>query len=108
MRDAFWLAGMQGGFKALLDCIKQFSEADFTDDLKAFDVPALIADGDDDQIVPIANAALRSVELVKNAELKIYKGGSHGLGQPHASCSSSSSSSRPNCCASSSYSKISA
>ncbi len=84
VREAFWLAGMQGGFKALLDCIKQFSETDFTEDLKKFNVPTLIAHGDDDQIVPIANAALRSVELVKNAELKVYKGGSHGLAQIQA------------------------
>ncbi|MDE1897375.1 MAG: alpha/beta hydrolase, partial [Rhodospirillales bacterium] len=84
VRDAFWLAGMQGGIKALLDCIKQFSETDFTEDLKKFNVPTLIAHGDDDQIVPIANAALRSVEFVRNAELKIYKGGSHGLAQIQA------------------------
>jgi non-heme chloroperoxidase len=84
VREAFWLAGMQGGFKALLDCIKQFSETDFTEDLRKFNVPTLIAHGDDDQIVPIANAALRSAEFVKNAELRIYKGGSHGLAQIQA------------------------
>jgi non-heme chloroperoxidase len=71
-------------FKAVLDCIKQFSETDFTEDLKKIDVPVLIAHGDDDQIVPIANSALRSAEFVKNATLKIYKGGSHGLAQIQA------------------------
>ncbi|EKN00213.1 alpha/beta fold hydrolase [Acidocella sp. MX-AZ02] len=84
VREAFWLAGMQGGIKALLDCIKQFSETDFTEDLKAIDVPTLIAHGDDDQIVPIGNSALRSVNFVKGAELKIYAGGSHGLAQIQA------------------------
>jgi non-heme chloroperoxidase len=84
VRDAFWLAGMQAGFKPVLDCIKQFSETDFTEDLKKIDVPTLIAHGDDDQIVPIANAALRSVEFVKNATLKIYPGGAHGLAQIQA------------------------
>jgi non-heme chloroperoxidase len=77
--DAFWLQGMQGGIKGELDCIKQFSETDFTEDLKKFDVPTLIAHGDDDQIVPIAAAALKSAKLVKNATLKIYKGAPHGL-----------------------------
>ena len=77
--DAFWLQGMQGGIKGELDCIKQFSETDFSEDLKKFDVPTLIAHGDDDQIVPIATSALLSVKLVKNATLKIYPGGPHGL-----------------------------
>lgn len=84
--DAFWLQGMQGGIKGELDCIKQFSETDFTEDLKKFDVPTLIAHGDDDQIVPIATSALLSAKLVKGATLKIYEGGSHGLAtsQPEA------------------------
>ena len=77
--DAFWLQGMQGGIKSVLDCIKQFSETDFTEDLKRFDVPTLIAHGDDDQIVPIGASALLSAKLVKNATLKIYPGGPHGL-----------------------------
>lgn len=77
--DAFWLQGMQGGIKGVYDCIAQFSETDFTEDLKRFDVPTLIAHGDDDQIVPIAASALLSSKLVKGATLKIYPGGAHGL-----------------------------
>jgi non-heme chloroperoxidase len=79
LRDSFWLQGMQAGFKGVFDCIKAFSETDFTDDLKKFDVPTLIIHGDDDQIVPIGASALLSVKLIKNAELKIYKGGAHGI-----------------------------
>jgi len=82
--DAFWLMGMQGGIKGELDCIQQFSETDFTDDLKAFDVPTLIAHGDDDQIVPIEASAALSAKLVRNATLKIYRGGSHGLAMTQA------------------------
>ncbi len=82
--DAFWLQGMQGSLKSELDCIKQFSETDFTEDLKRFDVPTLIAHGDDDQIVPIGASALRSAKLVKNATLKIYRGGPHGLATTRA------------------------
>lgn len=81
IRDSFWLQGMMGGFKGQLDCIKQFSETDFTEDLKKIDVPTLIAHGDDDQIVPIGAAALLSAKLVPNATLKIYPGGGHGLAQ---------------------------
>ena len=77
--DAFWLQGMQGGIKGVFDCIKQFSETDFTEDLKKFDVPTLIVHGDDDQVVPIAVSALVSSKLVKDATLKIYKGAPHGL-----------------------------
>ncbi len=77
--DSFWLQGMQAGFKSVLDCIKQFSETDFTEDLKKFDVPTLIAHGDDDQIVPIGAAALLSSKLVKDATLKVYPGAPHGL-----------------------------
>ena len=77
--DAFWLQGMQGGLKGQLDCIKQFSETDFTDDLRRFDVPTLIAHGDDDQIVPIATSALRSAKLVRDAVLRVYPAGPHGL-----------------------------
>jgi len=79
VRDAFWFLGMQGGLKNELDCIKAFSETDFTEDLKKFDVPTLIIHGDDDQIVPIGPSAHASSKLVKRASLKIYPGGSHGL-----------------------------
>lgn len=79
VRDSFWLQGMLGGHKGLLDCIKQFSETDFTEDLKKFDIPTWIAHGDDDQIVPIGASGLLSAKLVKGATLKIYPGGSHGL-----------------------------
>jgi non-heme chloroperoxidase len=79
MKDSFWLQGMQGGLKGQLDCIKQFSETDFTEDLKAVDVPTLIIHGDDDQMVPIGASALASVKLVKHATLVIYEDGSHGL-----------------------------
>ena len=75
VRDAFWLQGMQGGLKNELDCIKAFSETDFTEDLKKFDVPTLIIHGDDDQIVPIGASAHASSKLVKHATLKIYPGG---------------------------------
>jgi non-heme chloroperoxidase len=81
IRDSFWLQGMQAGIKAAFDCIRQFSETDFTDDLKTFDVPTLIAHGDDDQIVPIGASALLSTKIVKDATLKIYPGGPHGLAQ---------------------------
>jgi len=65
--------------KGVYDCVKAFSETDFTEDLKEIDVPTLILHGDDDQIVPIADSALLSAKPVKNATLKIYKGASHGL-----------------------------
>ena len=84
IRDSFWLQGMMGGHKGLLDCIKQFSETDFTEDLKKFDVPTLIAHGDDDQIVPIGASAMLSSKLVKGATLKVYPGLSHGLATTHA------------------------
>ena len=80
MIDSFWLQGMLAGHKNALDCIKAFSETDFTEDLKKFDVPTLIIHGDDDQIVPIGASAMLSSKLVKNATLKVYPGGSHGLG----------------------------
>jgi non-heme chloroperoxidase len=78
--NSWWRQGMMSGHKNAYDCIKAFSETDFTEDLKRFDVPTLIVHGDDDQIVPIANSALLSAKLVKNATLKIYKGGTHSLG----------------------------
>ena len=83
MIDSFWLQGMRAGHKNTLDCIKAFSETDFTEDLKKFDVPTLIIHGDDDQVVPIGAAALRSSKLVKNATLKIYAGAPHGLADTH-------------------------
>jgi non-heme chloroperoxidase len=75
----WWRQGMMGGTKAHYDCIKAFSETDFTDDLKAIEVPVLIMHGDDDQIVPIADAALLSIRLVKHGTLKVYKGYPHGM-----------------------------
>jgi non-heme chloroperoxidase len=83
VRDAFWFQAMQGGLKNELDCIKAFSETDFTEDLKKFGVPTLILHGDDDQIVPIGAAAMRSSKLVPNATLKIYPGGPHGPADTH-------------------------
>ncbi|MBC7815922.1 MAG: alpha/beta hydrolase [Planctomycetaceae bacterium] len=82
-RDAFWMQGMMGGLKNELDCIKAFSETDFTEDLKQFDVPTLIIHGDDDQIVPIQATAMLSSKLIKNATLTVYPGGSHGLADTH-------------------------
>ena len=79
----FWLQGMQAGHKNTLDCIKAFSETNFTEDLKKFDVPTLILHGDDDQIVPIASSALQSSKLVKNAKLVVYPGAPHGLTETH-------------------------
>jgi non-heme chloroperoxidase len=79
LRDSFWLQGMQAGFKAVFDCIKAFSETDFTEDLQRFDVPTLVIHGDDDQIVPIGASALRSSKLIKDARLEVYKGAPHGL-----------------------------
>ena len=83
VRDVFWFQGMLGGLKHQLDCIRAFSETDFTQDLKKFDVPTLIIHGDDDQIVPIGASAQASSKLVKNATLKVYPGGSHGLADTH-------------------------
>jgi non-heme chloroperoxidase len=77
--DAWWLQAMMSGHKNAYDCIKVFSETDFTEDLKKFDVPTLIIHGDDDQVVPIGASAMLSSKLVKNAQLKIYKGGTHAL-----------------------------
>jgi non-heme chloroperoxidase len=79
LRDSFWLQGMQAGFKGAFDCIKAFSETDFTDDLKKFNVPTLIIHGDDDQIVPIGASAHLTAKLVKGATLKVYAGAPHGL-----------------------------
>jgi non-heme chloroperoxidase len=78
--QSWWRQGMQSGHKNAYDCIKAFSETDFTEDLRRIDVPTLIIHGDDDQIVPIGASAMLSSKLVKNATLKVYKGGSHSLG----------------------------
>jgi non-heme chloroperoxidase len=79
VREAFWRAGMQAGFPASYFCIKAFSETDMTEDLKRIDVPTLILHGDDDQIVPIADSAMLSVKIVKDATLKVYPGAPHGM-----------------------------
>jgi non-heme chloroperoxidase len=79
LQDSFWLQGMLAGHKAVYDCVKQFSETDFTEDLKEFDVPTLILHGDDDQIVPIDDSARLSAKLVKGAILKVIPGAPHGM-----------------------------
>jgi non-heme chloroperoxidase len=83
LRDSFWLQGMQCGLKAAYDCIKAFSETDFTEDLKKIDVPTLILHGDDDQIVPIEDSALLSSKLIKGATLKVIAGAPHGMCSTH-------------------------
>jgi non-heme chloroperoxidase len=83
VRDAFWLMSMQVGLKGAYDCVKAFSETDLTEDLKKFDVPTLIAHGDDDQIVPIGASAMKSSKIVKDATLKVYPGAPHGLATTH-------------------------
>jgi non-heme chloroperoxidase len=70
---------MSAGFNAVFDCIKAFSETDFTEELRKFDVPTLILHGDDDQIVPIGASALLSSKLIKDAQVKVYKGAPHGM-----------------------------
>lgn len=81
--DSFWVQGVQAGHKNTYDCIKAFSETDFTEDLKKFDVPTLIVHGDDDQIVPIDASAHAAAKLVKNAKLIVYPGAPHGLADTH-------------------------
>jgi non-heme chloroperoxidase len=81
LRDAFWSQSMMCAIKAAYDCIHEFSEVDYTDDLKKIDKPALFIHGDDDQIVPIAAAAEKAYKLVKGSELKVYPGAPHGLAQ---------------------------
>ena len=83
VRESFWLQGMMAGFPAAYFCIKAFSETDQTEDLKKFDVPTLIIQGDDDQIVPFADAGALQAKLVKGAVLKVYKGAPHGLCTTH-------------------------
>ena len=79
IREHWWLQGMMGGVKAHYDCIKAFSETDFTEDLKKIDIPVLVMHGDDDQIVPIGAAGLASAKILKNATLKVYPGFPHGM-----------------------------
>ena len=79
IRESFWLQGMMAGMPAAYFCIKAFSETDLSEDLKKIDVPTLILHGDDDQIVPIADSALLSAKMVKDATLKVYKGAPHGM-----------------------------
>jgi len=81
--DNWWRQGMMGGTKAHYDCIKAFSETDFTDDLKKIDKPALVLHGDDDQVVPYKDAGVLSAKLLKNATLKIYPGFPHGAPTTH-------------------------
>jgi len=79
IRERWWLQGMMGGVKAHYDCIKAFSETDFTEDLKKIDIPVLVMHGDDDQIVPIGAAGLMSAKILKTATLKVYPGAPHGM-----------------------------
>ena len=79
LRDSFWLQGMMGGLKNEYDCIKAFSETDFTEDLKSITVPTLVLHGDDDQIVPIDDSGRLSAQLIKGAVLKVYPGAPHGM-----------------------------
>jgi non-heme chloroperoxidase len=83
LRDQFWLVSMQASLKAVYDCIKAFSETDFTEDLKKIDVPTLVLHGEDDQVVPIAVSALRSSKLIAKATLTVYPGAPHGLTATH-------------------------
>jgi non-heme chloroperoxidase len=83
MIDSFWLQGMMGGHKNTYDCIKAFSETDFTEDLKKFDLPTLVIHGDDDQVVPIDASGRASAKLVKGAKLIVYPGGPHGITDTH-------------------------
>ena len=84
IRANWWRQGMMGGAKAHYDCIKAFSETDFTEDLKTIEVPTLVMHGDDDQIVPVADSALLSVKFLKNGTLKIYETYPHGMCTTHA------------------------
>jgi non-heme chloroperoxidase len=83
VRESFWLQGMLCGYPGAYECIKAFSETDFTEDLKKFDVPTLVLHGDDDQIVPIVAAGLLSSKIVKGAILKVYPGYPHGMCTTH-------------------------
>jgi len=83
LKDSFWLQGMMAGFKPVIDCIKAFSETDFTEDLKKMRVPTLILHGDDDQIVPIGASARLTAKLVRASNLKVYPGAPHGMCSTH-------------------------
>jgi len=84
VRESFWLQGMLGGHKGIYDCIKAFSETDFTEDLKKIDIPVLVLHGEDDQIVPYQDAGVLSAKLIPNATLKTYPGYPHGMCTTHA------------------------
>jgi len=84
VRESFWLQGMMGGHKGLYDCVKAFSETDFTEDLKKIDIPVLVLHGEDDQIVPYQDAGVLSAKLIPNATLKTYPGYPHGMCTTHA------------------------
>ncbi|MBJ7514895.1 MAG: alpha/beta hydrolase [Stenotrophomonas sp.] len=84
MRDSFWLQGMLGGVKGQYDCVREFSEVDYSEDLRKIDVPTLVIHGDDDQIVPIKAAAEKSIKLLAIGTLKVYPGAPHGLTSTHA------------------------
>jgi non-heme chloroperoxidase len=81
--DSFWIQSMQASLKGIFDCIKAFSETDFTEDLKKIDVPTLILHSDDDQLVPIGASAMLSSKIIKNARLEVYKGAPHGMCSTH-------------------------
>jgi non-heme chloroperoxidase len=83
MIDSWWMQGMMGGHKNTYECIQAFSETDFTEDLKKFDVPTLVIHGDDDQVVPIDAAGRASARIVKNAKLIVYSGAPHGITDTH-------------------------
>ena len=83
LRQSFWAQGMQGSIVGQYACIREFSEVDYTADLQAIDVPALVIHGDDDQIVPIGNAGLLSAKIIPGATLKVYEGAPHGLASTH-------------------------
>lgn len=83
MIDSWWMQGMMGGHKNTYECIKAFSETDFTEDLKKFDVPTLVIHGDDDQVVPIDAAGRASAKIIKHAKLIVYPGAPHGLTDTH-------------------------
>ena len=83
LRDSFWLQGMQAGFNGVFDCIKAFSETDFTEDLKKFDVPTLVLHGEDDQIVPVKHSARKSARLIKGAKDIYFPGAPHGITATH-------------------------
>ena len=83
LKDSFWLQGMMAGMPASFECVKAFSETDFTEDLKKINVRTLILHGDDDQIVPIADSAMLSVKLIPEATLKVYPGAPHGMCSTH-------------------------